>query len=962
MSMNPLYQKWANTRSSDTNFLNSLLRINKNIKNINETFSKGIKFINNKIIAKMGAGTNLINEYTITCIAQSYISGIEKTNNIKLSETNGILIYFDNTRNAELYSNIIARVFSDANIKTHFVSESKTLPFTFAKYTVDKNNLFGCIVISGNIESSDVIELSFYKKDGYFISKKEIMAISFAINQTNYLSLDLPTDIISYQMHHSLKNYLQDILSSYETNDLDKNINASLAFNRRETSDFYKFIFSKLGLNFNYSNNDFYRMKTDFKNAKSMNNVMLKAKLKKSDYAMLIDHKGKGVNIAVRIKKHLRYLSAGEITTLFTWYQNKLGNKKYSIKSHYTNGCLTKKIANKYNYNYEEFNEYNNVFENNNVDFIAGNKNKFYFKKFNYVEYDGLLFILEFLKMVSYFRKNNLSIEKILEDLENNYGFYHDSYSSEYINHESSHRFFNRIKNVEKINNLKILNVEDISLGTLDTNNKVIKITMENNITLILTYSIINKRLSTHLNIISSKNQTLNEMILIERNILTELNLYKETNDIKRITFFDFVKYSFYSLLLIGVILFLFNVVWKMENENKSIFENMKVMIFQSQATRWGFLSIIFLNVINILSSGLLTIRIMNYQGHKIKIHHAIIASFLGVVVQNITPKSVGAEIAFYWYLSRKGYNKPSLLATAISSGLVWQLSNFLMTIIFAPIGITLFLDYFTNSDTNTAIFIVFLVLGLLCDTVIALIVFLVTLNGKIQAFLVNIIISFFQWFLFTNIYDPRTKIAKYVYNFNEIRKGIQIIFKKWWQIIELVFYKWIPWLINGLAIFIMTYKNNNETIINIENLKGGSYITIFSALSLSRIANSLSITPGGSGTYEYFTKTLFSDIFIDTTNSPLGLKNSKNDWASIITAINSIGTLFLPTIFSALLFLNIGIGEKLIDNANRKIRNEQLLNNQNTIYIKKKSIFYSVSLYFWLIIILVGLIVFLVI
>ncbi|WP_027334182.1 hypothetical protein, partial [Mycoplasma elephantis] len=109
--MNPLYQKWANTRSSDTNFLNSLLRINKNRKNINETFSKGIKFINNKIIAKMGAGTNLINEYTITCIAQSYISGIEKTNNIKLSETNGILIYFDNTRNAELYSNIIARVF-----------------------------------------------------------------------------------------------------------------------------------------------------------------------------------------------------------------------------------------------------------------------------------------------------------------------------------------------------------------------------------------------------------------------------------------------------------------------------------------------------------------------------------------------------------------------------------------------------------------------------------------------------------------------------------------------------------------------------------------------------------------------------------------------------------------------------------------------------------------------------------
>ncbi|UUD36654.1 lysylphosphatidylglycerol synthase domain-containing protein [Mycoplasmopsis equigenitalium] len=959
MSLNPLYQKWKNTDSEDENFLDSLLRLNKNKKNINETFSKGIKFINNKIVAKMGAGTNLINEYTITNIAQSYITGIEKSNNIKLEDTNGILVFFDNARNAELYSNIIARVFSDNNIKTHFISDSKSLPHTLANYTVHKNNLFGAIVLTKNVDSKDVIELAFYKKDGYHLSKKEIMAISFAMNQTNYLSLNLPSEIISYQMHHVRKTYLQDVISSYAGEQINKDIKVALAFNNRDTKDFYKFIFEKLNLKINFSNNIFFRVKTDFNNAKSMNNAMLKAKVTRSHFAMLIDHNGRGVNIAVRIKKRLRYLTPGEISTLYLKYQRMLENHKFNILNHYTNGSLTKRLAKKYNYNYEEFSEYRNAFETSDADFIAANKNKFYLQKFCYTEYDGLLFVLDFLKMVTYFQKQNLSIDQILSDLETENGFYHDSYKSERISHEAAHRFFNRIKNLTEIKKVKILNIEDISLGTLDTNNKVFKIVMDNNINLILTYSILNKRLSTHLNIISTKNQTLNQMVLLEREILEELESYKETNEVKKITFSNVFKYTFYAALLIGVFVFLFNIVWKMENSGTSILENMRIMIFQSQGTRWAFLSFIGLTIINILTSGLVTVRIMNYQGHKIKLYHAAIASFLGVVVQNITPKSVGSEIAFYWYLRRKGYDKSALLATVFASGIVWQLSNFLMTIIFAPIGLSLYWDHFSTNNANTIIFIIFLIVGLLVDTIIAAVVFIVTLSIKIQVFIVNHIIAFFQWFLFTNVYDPRTKAAKYIHDFAQIRNGIKIVFNKWWKILELVIYKWVPWILSGLAIFILSYKNAGQTILDSSKLKGGPYMTIFSALTLSRIANSFSITPGGNGTYEYFAKTLFSDIFIDTTTATQGLRNTKNDWASITTAINSIGGTFIPTLFSALLFCNIGIGEKLIDIRNKKIKNDQLINNQNTIYVQKKSVFYLVSLIIWIVALSVGLIVF---
>lgn len=959
MSSNPLYQKWKNTQTTDDNFLGSLQELKNSQDAMNSAFSKGIRFFNKKIVAKIGAGTNLINEYTITNIAQSFIKGIQKANNINIADTNGILIFDDNSYNSRLYSNIIARVFSQAKIKTHFVNQSEDLPFTMVNYMIDKNNLFGAICISKMPNTKEILQIDFFKKDGYQLNTKEILAINFAMNQTNYLSLDLPHEIVSYRTHQIQNQYLHQVMNDAEYDKINHDIKFTVDFSHHQSRNFYSTILEKMKLKHSVVERKLFKSKSNVNNAKSLNNALLKAKTNKSEVAFVIGHNDRNINIAIKHRHHFRYLSNGEVASLFLIYQNLIKQKKYSICKSYKVGGLVQEIAKKFNYDYVEYDDSDNKIPNNDYDLLVSTNQKYYCRSFGYAEYDAFLFMLNFLKIYSFFQQNKLKIVEILEKKEKELLFYHSAYRSEFISHDMAHRFFKRLKSLDRIADKKVLKFEDIAIRSTDANNKIVRVKLENNVDLIYTYSVISQTLSTNLNIKSIKNQSIDEMMAVERDVLDSASDYKENVEFRKPSAFSYVKYFFYFSLLVGVFLFLFMSVWKLDNTASNngtwiLFNNINRMIFQSQLTRWTFISILLLNIFNVIVSGILTMRTMNYQGHKIKLRHTIIASFLGIVVQNITPKSIGGEIAFYWYLRRKGYDKPALLASTVASGVVWQISNFLMTLIFVPVGMFIFRDKFSTMNAETITFIVFLVLGLVTDTGVAVFVFIVSLSKKTQKFIVTKTISLFQWFPLTNVYDERTKIAKYIYDFAQVRNGILIVFNKWWKVLELIFYRFTPWMISGIAFFLISFHFNGQSILN-NNLSGGTYINVISALSLSRIANAVSITPGGSGSYEAFAKSLFTTLFRDDLPG-----NTANNWAVYTTAINSLGTLIIPTAISAILFVNIWVGEKLLDKKQKQQKNRQLINNSETTIIPVKSLFYRISTALWAIGTIVGLLIFL--
>lgn len=954
MSFNPLYQKWCNTDTKDETFMSSLENMRNSNAALNAAFSDGIKFINKKIMARVGAGTNLINEYTMTNIINSYIKGIQKVNNIKLSETNGIMLFDDNSENAKLYINIIARVFTENNIKVLIVDRCEDYPKALINFSLKEHNLFGAIVLNRYASNKDILEIEFIKNGAHGLTNKEIFSINFAMNQTNYLSLSLPNKAISYESIDIAKSYLNFIKNKFKTNQISKDLSFTIDIQNEKNIDFYKQIFEVNKLNAKIIKHHLFKQNFNINNAKSMNNAIFQAKLNRSKFAFVIGKNSRSLNVAYREKGRYIYLTSSEIASLYLYYQKQINpEQRLKVYKNYRIGGLVQKMCEEYNYECVEYNDAQAPILDETKDFVIGDKQKYYLKNFGYSQYDPLLMMFEILKIFQYFEDNKTNFSKILNKNEEKFHFYHDSYRSEYINHDMAHRFFERLKNVESIGKQKIIRYEDIQSGSIDTNNKIVRLKLSNNINIILTYSIISKTLSVDFNIASVKNQNLQEMLLIEKDVLEKMNDYKEDIEFKKPNLITYLKYLFYFSLIVLVVLILFMSVWNIDNSGSSfqnpieLFKLLGDMIFKSSNAfaRLAFFSIIITFFINTFVNALMIVRIVNYQGHKIKLHHTIVAAMLGIVITNITPKAIGGEIAFYWYLRRKGYDKSALITSVVASGLIWQISNAIMTLVFVPIGIIWFSDILSSGDANINTFIIFMILGFISDTAIAVGVFIISASHKLQKILIKWIIFLFQWFLFTNIYDPRSKTAKYTYEFLQVRNGFLVVFKKWWQIVELLIYRFSPWILSGIGFFLMTVtavNPNNGKVENImsDNLQGGKYWSVIASSALARIANAISILPGGTGSSEYFSKQISGGLFAF----------KQNDYAILQTVANTTCTVLIPTIISTFMFINVWWGEKRID--------KQIIQNKNNSLLKGeinnkpiKSRFYTVSVILWTII-----------
>ncbi|TNK88784.1 phosphoglucomutase, partial [Mycoplasmopsis pullorum] len=138
-------------------------------------------------------------------------------------------------------------------------------------------------------------------------------------------------------------------------------------------------------------------------------------------------------------------------------------------------------------------------------------------------------------------------------------------------------------------------------------------------------------------------------------------------------------KYFFFILIFIGIFVFLFFSVYNIDKSgrigNTNISKTLSTLwrvVNMDIYTRAGFAFICLYFLIVVFFNSLIIKKAIHVQNEKAKFLDIFIANVLGIVAQNITPKSIGGDIATYWYLKKRGVKNSTLLSAIIVNTFFW--------------------------------------------------------------------------------------------------------------------------------------------------------------------------------------------------------------------------------------------------------------------------------------------------
>lgn len=976
MPLNPIYDKWSKNKYLEKSFSKALLNFrNTNTRNqIEKAFTESIQFINNKIISNIGVGTNLINEYTITAIAYAFVKHII---NKKDKKELKVFIATDDSFYANLYLNIFARVFTENNIKTVIFLNSANNPLTFKNLASTNSECDAIITLQKYFGQTKTMQISFNDGDGAPFSNLDVRKIGWTIKTTNYLALNIPEKEISFSYDSSIKDYIKKINDRYHKNKfLTKNsVNFGVDISNVKNKDFYLSNFAFLNLSFFYIN----RKKdknTFFANGQeSLSRVYWKGLFQKSKANFVINQDGTGLNLCIKHKKIFKYFKPDEIAALYLNYliehdeefdKNDL-KSGYIALNHYASS-LTKKIAMAHGLEIVNFNNRSNLWEvikehKNKKLLFAFNKNGEYvpYNRF-FNGYDANLFLLEVLKMINYYEKEHKKdLFTVLQEIYNKIGKHQLTVHTYNIDQAITNRFFQRLKSISKIDNkYDVVRIQEISNASEYNVLAIYKLFFRNEDSVTIEYSQLTNKIRFYCETIEQKNEENSELMMVVRNkeILEGILELKEEGKNSKLTFLSLFKYLLYLGIFIGIILFLFHSVYNLKGNGvggsvKEVFEAIHKKLYvkhdiaqyqrslsQGYFIRTTFTTLCLSFLLFSAIQSLIFKRLLTIQGHKVSWKDLYIGNAISLVVQTITPKSIGGDLATYWYLRRKNISRPVLLSAIIVNTFLWQTSNVLITLTMMPVGIWMFDGFFKQGTPESITFIVMLVFGMIIDTSLSVLMLLVSINKKIQKIFVRLTMFLIEWIPFIKSYDSVAIEAKYKYELYNINICLKKTFSNIGYFFELLFYKTLPAFFTFSAFF-----GQSINIIQ-PNIIGGYYMNITVQNILIRIANSISITPGGTGTADVLYNFLIRESLQNTSYDGNGYIAN----AAIMTAMNTLGTVIIPSAISGTLLILVYVGEKRTDFYNQKIKNLKLLNNNNLLSgIKTKSNYSKIAFpIFW--------------
>lgn len=954
MTENNIYKKWLK-KVRNKEFWNKFHYIFSNLteSQINSYFDKKIKIDKSNIILELGIGTHLANEFTIGAISEAFSKFINIDSKL---DKNKILVSCPESEDLLVISNIFSRILYKNNNDILFYEQKNNIPLNLIYYFAQENNFDYIINISNYNNSKKFIQIRLTNSKGVSLSEKQINEINSILQDIDLTEIEVPISPIQFMDLDKLnRNYLSDIVEQKKyLNDNENKLKYYVGFQEQKNSEFYREVFDKTNTKINILSN----AKVN-KNTKVFDNTIFKkmninSVLKRNDVNFVISNNGDSFNISVKHKGVFKYFKTDEVAGLYLDYliNNFDISQKYYIAKSKLTGDFVKSIATSKNIEVIEFtswDELNKIIDSNNQKkplFAYDEHNRFISYNSKFILNDAISMVIDFYKICEIYSKDNITLFERLNHIKNKYSNYYQSVKTYDMTFEQSIRFFRRINDREKIGKFNVVKSEIYNFD-LEKNKTFCEIKLNNKNGIKIIYDKFTEKITIN---VETEGKTSNDknnddylkLIVQGKEILDSINELREDFVIKKFSLKGFLKYSFLVALTIGIFIFLFYVVYNIKLENNKsasplfVLKTIWMFVRYDRMTRFLFVFIFIFILFEMFINALIFKRLFMYQNEKVSFWTLFVGSFIGIIIQNITPKSIGSDIATYWYLRRKNVNRSKLISAVILNTFIWQLTNIVLSIIVVPVGLVFYKELFTNGSSNNIFsFTFFLVLSLLSDTLFSLFFLVLAGYKRIQTPILKAIIKIIEWFSFIGIAKTDELYANWKYELYKVSNGINVVFKRWWRICELLFYKSSVWFIAPISLY-LHYMNMLD-----ENLMGGWYFNMTISQFLVRNVNSFSPTPGGTGTSDYFTKIIYR-ITLSNNIDQFGFDLENR--SSIITAIKTFGQIVIPSLLSAIALFIVYIGEKRIQFYKQKNKNNSLINNQTIISSKTKSNFNKIA------------------
>ncbi|MGL5205502.1 MAG: lysylphosphatidylglycerol synthase transmembrane domain-containing protein [Metamycoplasmataceae bacterium] len=934
----------------------------KKIRNVNEYSNKirlSLDMTNGRIISKIDHSSNSINDLTIASIGDKYISYITEKN---ISHKN-FLVISDNNLDIKVYSQVFSSTLKSQNINVYFLSNNDSINLATSFLNTDES-FGGMISFSSYRQQLDLLSIDFFNNDGSLLSHFDSSLFNrntktFRTSELNLKVYDEPIDMLEPL---DINKYLSSLPEAKDLSNIIISVNNSYNMNDEILNNF----FSRNNIKYITSKNS---KPSENKNIKK---AIFSSIRNRSDIALSFLSNNNLFEIAIKHKKQYIFYDLNDLAAMYLYYQIKYMNNdpeyfkdKYIVKSISTSDLISI-IAKKNKIVVKEYKIFSSMLsENKDLEsgmILATNGTSYFISngQYNYIS-DPLHNLQLFLEMISFFKDINKTLYDVMLEISMEYGIFRHSLNKQNMDYVTARRFFNIMSKTKRFNDQKIIRfdkVENESFGTT-----IVKIQLEDNTKISFDYSHITGSLVSYLSLIfdnktsnfkKSKKQVINSLeknenyinlIVKEKKIIESIKIFNEDYSKKKTSWKDFFKYFVFITIFIGIFIILFNTLYSKDGNPLLIFDELNKLIRTNNILTFLIPVIVLMFMIQVICNAILIGRMLKVQGQTVKIRHLIIASCVGVVITNITPLSVGGDIASYWYLIRKGLDRESLIATFLATSLLYQVVGAIFSIIFIPLGLSLYEDLFqTGSAVSLSLFI-FVLIGFFGNIIGALFIGILSFSGRAQAIFIKLCIQVISLNPFMISRDPSSQAAAFQYAFMKIRASSLTIFRNFWITGELVVWRSIPYFVSCgavLAIASGLMKPNDE-------LWGGQYLNFLICYSILIAANAISITPGGSGTSQLLQTEIFQVLFKDTDVH--GNLIDVGQISVIFSLLSTILFFIIPTILSGLLLLTVWMGEKRLDKYSRVKRvisyESKDVQNKN---IRKYTRFYKIATSIWII------------
>lgn len=919
-----------NINNSSSNILDIL---KSKYKQKNEIYTT-LELTEGSIISLIGNDINYLNELTILAAAQNFSYYLKKNNN-----KGSIFISHDGSLEAIMFAKIFASALIEEKIQTYFNYENQPLNNAMAIYAAQKSKInFSYIVTFSNHIQKNMHYISFFDKKGSLLNSQKSKEINALISETNFLNLKIPNNNVPTISEKNLSTkYFEEITkNTSDWSNLDIlisnpfNINSQLLFD----------LFKEHKANYDFVN----WKKIPNKEKKITRKSLVSFKKHHKDVIINFNTDINNFEILVKHKRRWKYLTLNDLSILYIYYE-KLMKEKIQDKEIFCSNLASKYIEYYANINKVSINSYNLLSEydekkiQNNI-LLATNGNNYFVSKHNTsLCSDPIINIKIFLNLIAYFKKANKNLYQVLSEIYQSNGIFYFNSKKEKIDIESANTFFYKVKNLKEINNLKVVKINHceeslMSLELVLEDKTIINLEYSRNINqLVSNISVWNQEAATK----TAEDDFMN-LIVKEKKIMSELNSLKETFDVKKISWYGFLKYAILVALFISLIILMFTFVL---GGDTGLWNN--VLAFLQNQKDFSYLLPFFILIILIyvLLYCLIDKWLFKKLNQKVKLRHLWISNMISICISAITPLIYGGESVSYWYLRRKKIDGPSIAAIFLIKSLFTQINFIVFSLIFMPIGFVSFYGHILNQEQGPFI-IVLVIIGTILDGFAAIMISLLAFSSRLTSFLAKKINHLIEWIPFIVSKSSLERGSQLKYQFTNINIASKKIFyynkpyKNFLIFLEtLALYFAIKVIDLGvICALIGNFLQGDWLTASIKMLSGSTMVRSINALNL--------VIPSGIGISDWATKEILGSMF-KANNGGAPFYS-----VEVFQTLSRIIFTFGVVILSASMLLTIFIGESRIDKYNKikkTLTPEEIAQGK----IKITTTFYSFAIIPWI-------------